>query len=239
MKTTGLNVLCLLAVCALNCAAREFTDLQGRKLEAEIVTVSGGQASLKRLADGRVFTVPVATFSVADQKFMNEFAAVNIKYVFDVSYTKKKLETMKRRANDELLTTERWSYKVELRNKQPVEIRNLRVDYWLFRKEDEGRGLGAARVATSGSYKLESVKGSAIHAFDTLPIDLNKRQLEGNFIYLDGTRPRSADAMGGIVLRIFDPNDKEVFKYTTDEGLLAAAVGKPRAADAGTAPGAK
>ncbi|HRH97509.1 MAG TPA: hypothetical protein PLB55_16330 [Prosthecobacter sp.] len=238
MKTHALTILCLIAICNLNSEAREFIDLQGRKLDAELVAVSGGQAALKRTADGRMFNVPVATFSAEDQKFMNEFAAANIKYVFDVSYTKKKLETMKRRANDELLTTERWSYKVELRNKQPVEIRNLRVDYWLFRKEDEGRGLGAARVATSGSYKLESVKGSAIHAFDTLPIDLNKRQLEGNFIYIDGTRPRSADAMGGIVLRIFDPNDKEVFKYTTDEGLMAAAAGKPKAA-ASTSPGAK
>jgi hypothetical protein len=93
-------------------------------------------------------------------------------------------------------------------------------------------------VATSGSHKLESVKGSAVHAFDTLPIDLNKRQLEGNFIYIDGTRPRSADTMGGIVLRIFDPNEKEVFKYATDEGLMAAAVGKPKSATS-TSPGAK
>lgn len=230
MKTHSLACFCLIAAASL-AQAREFTDLQGRKLDAELVAVAAGQASLKRLADGRVFTVPVASFSEADQKFMNEFAAANLSYAFDVNYTKKKIDSVTRREVGEVYTTETWSYKVDLRNKQPMELKNLRVDYWLFRKEDEGRGKGNARVAASGSHKIESVKGSGLYGFDTLPMELNKRKLEGNFIYIDGTRPRSADVMGGIVIRVFDPNGKEVFKFATEEDMYAAATGKTRGSE--------
>lgn len=230
MKTHTLASLCLIVAASL-AQAREFTDLQGRKLDAELMAVVAGQATLKRQADGRMFTVPVASFSQPDQKFMNDFAAANLNYAFDVTYTKKKLDSVTRRSVGEVHTTETWSYKVEMRNKQPMELQNLRVDYWLFRKEDEGRGKGSARVAASGSHKAESMRGSAIYAFETLPMELNKSKLEGNYIYIDGTRPRSADVMGGIVIRVFDPNNKEVFKFATEEDMYAAATGKTRGSD--------
>ncbi len=227
MKTQILTSMFLIVAAALG-QAREFTDLQGRKLDAELVSVAGGQATLKRQADGRVFTVPVASFSAADQKFMNSFAAANLSYVFDVTYTKKKLDSVKRSYGATVQTVENWAYKLEMRNRQPVELQNLRVDYWLFRKEDQGQGKGASRVATSGSHKIESVKGSAAYAFDTLPVELSKSKLEGNFIYIDGSRPRSQDVMGGIVVRVFDPSNREVFKFATDEALYAAATGRTR-----------
>ncbi|HEY1052112.1 MAG TPA: hypothetical protein VGE39_20215 [Prosthecobacter sp.] len=230
MKTHTLASLCLIVAATL-AQAREFTDLQGRKLDAELMSVAGGQATLKRQADGRMFTVPVASFSQADQKFMNEFAAANLSYAFDITYTKKKLDSVTRSSGPTKETVESWAYKLEMRNKQPVELQNLRVDYWLFRKADEGKGKGSARVATSGSHKAEAMKGSAIYAFETLPVELSKSKLEGNFIYIDGSRPRSQDVMGGIVIRVFDPNNKEVFKYATDEDLYAAAMGKTRGSD--------
>ncbi|MGV3660052.1 MAG: hypothetical protein ACO1TE_07700 [Prosthecobacter sp.] len=227
MKTHFLASLCLI-VAATVAQAREFTDLQGRKLDAELISVAAGQASLKRLADGRVFNVAVASFSQADQKFMNDFAAANLSYAFDVAYTKKKIDSVKQNFGPTVQTMERWAYKLDIRNKQPVELQNLRVDYWLFRKEDEGRGKGTARVATSGSHKAESMKGSTVYSFETLPVELSKSKLEGNYYYADGSRPRSTDVMGGIVVRVFDPNNKEVFKFATEEGLYAAATGKTR-----------
>ncbi|MCB1275043.1 hypothetical protein [Prosthecobacter sp.] len=226
MKTHLMLSLCVLAASALS--AREFTDQQGRKLDAEVVAVAGDQVSLKRAADGRAFTVPVATFSAADQGFIKEWGLANQKYSFDVTYEKKKVDSTKKKFGAELMTTETWSYKIALRNRLPVEIQNLRVDYWVFKKEDQGKGKGTARVAASGSNKVDSLKGSGTHSFDSLPVSLNKTQLEGNFIYIDGTRPRFADAMGGLVVRVFDPKNREVFSYASDNNLLPAAAGQTR-----------
>lgn len=226
MKTYLITSLCLIAATALS--AREFTDLQGRKLEAELVSVAGGQAVLKRAADGRSFTVPVASFSAEDQKLMNEFAAANMNYKFEVKYTKKKLGETTQRSGPIVMEVERWAYKVDLRNVSSANVSDMRVDYWCFRKADEGQGQGSARVEASGSLKIENLAKNGLHQFETMPVEINKQKLEGNYIYIDGTRPRQSDSMGGIVLRVFQ-GDREVYKFATKDDLFVAAVGKPSA----------
>lgn len=227
MKTRFLTPVCvLLAFSSLS--AREFTDTQGRKLNAEIVSVTGDMVALLRPGETRPIGAKIALFSDTDQKFIREWAATNIKYSFDVAYTKKKLSSIKKKLGPEELTSETWSYQIDLKNRQPVELADMRVDYWLFTKADEGKGKGTARVQTSGSTKLASIKGAGTTSFETSPVVLNKSALKGNYIYIDGTRPRFADAMGGIVIRVFDSKDREVYKYATDDILLPAAVGRPR-----------
>ena len=233
MKTRSLTPVCvLLALSSLN--AREFTDLQGRKLEAEIVSVTGNTVALLRPGEKRPIGASVALFSEADQKFIREWAAANVKYSFDVAYTKKKLDSTKEKSGPEVYTTETWAYKIDLRNKQPMELADLRVDYWLFTKSDEGKGKGTSRLQTSGTTSIASVKGASAISFETDPVLLNKTELKGNYYYADGSRPRFSDAMGGIVIRVFDKNDREVFSYATDEDLKPAATGKvkPRGSNA-------
>ena len=49
--------------------ARTFTDAKGRTMDAEIVSVSGTNVTIKR-ADGQTFTVPATSFNAADQAFI-------------------------------------------------------------------------------------------------------------------------------------------------------------------------
>lgn len=228
MKTRFFIPVCvLLAVTGLS--AREFTDTQGRKLEAEIVSVTGDMVALLRPGEKRPISAGIALFSASDQKFIREWAQANTKYSFDVAYTKKKLDSTKQRSGPETLISERWSYRIDLKNRTPTEHSDLRVDYWLFMKADEGKGKGVARIQTSGSQKLAQVKGSTTTSFETTPVEISKTKLDGGFYYIDGSRQNYSDAVGGIVLRVFDKNDREVFKFATKDDLLAAAVGKPKA----------
>jgi hypothetical protein len=228
MKIISLSLLSAFAAC-LVAEARDFTDKQGRKLSAEIVSVTGDMVALTRPGDKQPIGARIEIFSDADQKFIREWAVANVKYSFDVTYTKKKLDSVKQNSGPEVYTTETWNYKIDMRNKQPMELNDLRVDYWLFTKADEGKGKGTARVKTSGSTTLASIKGASTTSFNTESVELNKTELKGNFIYIDGTRPRFSDAMGGIVIKVYDKNDKEVFKFATDDDLYAGATGKPKA----------
>jgi hypothetical protein len=63
---------CLVLAFASHLSARTFTDSQGRKLEAEVVAVQQGQVRIRR-ADGQEFTLPVTTFSAADQAFLQQW----------------------------------------------------------------------------------------------------------------------------------------------------------------------
>lgn len=227
MKTRFFIPVCVL-LAATGLSAREFTDTQGRKLDAEIVSVTGDMVALLRPGEKRPIGAKIALFSVADQKFIREWAESNIKYSFDVAYSKKKLDVAKQRSGPETFITERWAYKIDLKNRVAAELSDLRVDYWIFTKSDDGKGKGTARLQTSGSTKIASVKSSSAATFETEPVEINKTQLDGGWRYMDGSNPRASDGMGGIVVRVFDKRDREVYKFATKDDLLAAAVGKPR-----------
>lgn len=54
--------------------AREFTDRDGRKMEAELVSHAGADSPLIKIRrDGREFTVEIARFSPEDQEFIREW----------------------------------------------------------------------------------------------------------------------------------------------------------------------
>ena len=110
----------------------------------------------------------------------------------------------------------------------PTSVGDLRVDYWCFRREDSGKGKGTARVETSGSNKISTVAGSGTVTMDTTEIVLHKQELDGGFYFTNGDSAIQSDGMGGLAIRIFDKNDREVYKWATKDDLLAAAVGKPQ-----------
>lgn len=48
---------------------RTFADRQGRAIEARVLEVGGGKVTIER-RDGKQFTVPISTFSAADQEYL-------------------------------------------------------------------------------------------------------------------------------------------------------------------------
>lgn len=226
MKTHIIASLCLLAVVPV-LPAREFTDSQGRKLDAEIISAAGGQVTLKR-ADGRTFNVAATSFTPADQKYISDWADANTKYSFDVTYTKKKLNSTKTKRGAVTHEEETWIYKISIKNRLPTAVGDLRVDYWCFRREDSGKGKGAARIETSGSSKVAMIAGSGTASLDTTEVILHKEELAGGFYWANGDSAIQSDGMGGIAIRVFDKNGREVSKWATKDDLLVAAVGKPQ-----------
>lgn len=53
-------------------AARSFTDVSGKSIEAEFVSLVNGNVTISR--DGKPFTLPLARFSKADQEFIEQAA---------------------------------------------------------------------------------------------------------------------------------------------------------------------
>jgi len=225
MKSYLLAVCCLIVATASSLSAREFTDLQGRKLDAELVSVTAGQATLKRASDGRSFVVPVAAWSADDQKFMNEFAANNMKYSFEVRYTKKKIGETKNEVGGLDEEIEKWAYKIILRNLSSDTVSGLTAQYWLFRKNFTASGRAPPTLQISGSATIPETVRSASTELVTSPVEITKVKLKPGYVFTAGNTGNTgrADQMGGFALKIFK-DGKEVFKYATDPDFLAAAV---------------
>lgn len=217
--------------------AREFTDAQGRKLEAEIVTLEGNQVTLKRAADGKQFTVPATMFSEADQVFIREYAANNITYSFELKNTRERVNKSSGRDGNVEIEKEEWSYKIDLRNISRANLENATVSYWVFKRADDGGKTKAApRLAMADSIANVSIAKAAQYQFSTKPVTLIKTKLDGNYYYPDGTKNKSADAMGGFVVAITQ-GDKRVFEYATAPDLAAVAKGTPKAESTTSAAG--
>lgn len=60
----------LAALLALPLTARTWTDAQGRTLEADFVSATETEVAVRRSADGRAFTLPLATLSSSDRDFV-------------------------------------------------------------------------------------------------------------------------------------------------------------------------
>jgi len=226
VKSLGLIIVMLVA-CTGTLLAREFTDSQGRKLEADLVSVAAGQVTLKRSSDGRVFTMPVAQFSAADQQVMNDFAKANVRYAFDVKYARTRLGKQKSRQGVVTFETEEWAYKVSLINKSSVDAADVKINYWLFRRADDGKNKSGPRVQQSGSVSVPLIRKAATHEFQTASVMINKEQLDADYYYPDGARNKAADSVGGLVMRVMQ-GDKEIYSYATKDDLLPLAQGQPQ-----------
>jgi dipeptidyl aminopeptidase/acylaminoacyl peptidase len=62
--------LAIFASLAFPAHGREWTSLDGKKLDAEFVRNSGETVTLKRAADGREFTIPLSRLSPADREWI-------------------------------------------------------------------------------------------------------------------------------------------------------------------------
>ena len=73
MKTLIHTLLILSLLATLQ--ARTWTSSDGKKLEADYVSSTATEVTLKRSSDGRAFTLPLTRLSKADQAFIKEQAA--------------------------------------------------------------------------------------------------------------------------------------------------------------------
>ncbi len=210
-----------ISLMATSLTGREFTDNQGRKVEGTVTAFVAGSVSLKREEDGRVFQFPMKLLSEADQKYVTEWILSNKKFDFDVKTTRKKLGSQKSSSGATEITREKWAYTFEMKNVSGVDCPAAEVSYWVFGRNDQGSGVGRPRLEARGNEKVEAVGNLRTTSITTNPIELTKTQLAAGYYYTDGTRPRTADRMGGIAIKV-KAMGKEIFAYESEDGLLAA-----------------
>jgi hypothetical protein len=214
---------------------REFTDTQGRKLEADIVSLDGSQVTLKRTADGKQFTVPATTFSAADQDFIRAYAAENVTYSFEVKNTRERVGKSSAKMNNVATEQEEWIYKIDLRNISRANAENVTVSYWVFvRADDGGKTKAAPRLVMADSVQEVTIAKAAQYQLSTKPVILTKTKLDADYYYADGTKNKSSDSLGGFVVAVIQ-GDKRIFEYATSPDLAAAAKGTPKAKESSPA----
>jgi len=101
-------------------------------------------------------------------------------------------------------TEEHWVYDVTIENRMFKELTNLDFKYVIFFKQEQ---LGVKAPATprqqSGSFNIDSLKPHEKKSFSTNPVELNKSNLVGNWIYSSGAKPNAQDTLVGLAVRVY------------------------------------
>jgi hypothetical protein len=195
------------------------TDKQNRSIKADVLSVDGKQASIRR-DDGQVFTLDLDLLAGDDQKKLKEWAAheaakplppgaIRLELSRGVFKTVKTdsdvtLTTGEIVKNGRTTTDEKWGYAVTITNKTPLELSGLRTEYRLFAtidnvhvKEKEGLKKKAYRS------EIESIPPLGKTVFRTETISAIKMKYNGNIVSAKTGDSSSRETLTGIWIRVY------------------------------------
>lgn len=236
----GCLLVLLDPVVPLRAEIRTLTDLQGRSVKADVISVENDIAKIKR-EDGRTFDLPLSQLTEEDQKALREWAKAQDSIIpagaIEVVCGRTKFKSTKQPpegvtqtrtdGTTEIVgtinrTDEDWGYSVTLTNRLSKPLKNVRVEYLLFVKPDQepGNDKKAAKLARqSGSNRIALIEPRKQTMFKTTSMRTVKTEIRGNVTWeKTGGRGVVADTLHGIWVRIY-VGDQLVTETSTPDTL--------------------
>lgn len=199
---------------------RNFSDQQGREMQAKLTQVSGDDVYIER-RDGLATKVDIGIFSEDDQKYIRDWArkeaikddAIEVRFTTDVSD-----KSRWKSSGGIMQKTWKESFGIVLTNKSYMDLKNIRIEYLLFKFEDavaaEKRSEGVVRYLT-GTTTVAFLKAGDETTASTEKFPMLETKLEPGYVWKNGGKKTSEDDMHGIWIKV----------YVDD--ILATEVSKP------------
>lgn len=199
---------------------RTFTDVQGRQISAELLSHDGNGTIELKLTDGQVYNVPIATFSLEDQTFIQEFVKKNpvkLDYNFDVQSSSKKISGTRQDQGYKVVKSELWSYEVVVENRSRDTVGDLDVEYRIFAVNEADGGfvesdlsLVGLRFHTGEAEVKGPLRYNERETFLTKPVRLDSVDYDYG---ISGDRHK--DSLRGLMVRIKDSAGNVVYEYVS------------------------
>lgn len=202
-------LLLLLAPAFAQAEYRDFTDQQGRTINAELINVMGDQVRLKR-SDGAAFNVNPSIFCPEDQEFIRMWMLTTLSErdsLFKIS-AKAAGTNPKSIDGTKGVDVEKWDgyYRVDLENISDTTLENIEVRYCFLAfhmevaadKRREGK-----TEPLKGSLTIPLLKPRGEFSFDTIKADMMNTSLQSGYVWADGGKDTSKDKLDGIWMRVY------------------------------------
>lgn len=224
-----LSILILLAAPdPLN--ARTLTSQDGRTIEVEILAYDGDSIRIKRKDGGQTFTVPIESFSAADQRALRAEAkaeAAKPKPVpagsVNIELSRGMFSSEKRESTGLTYTHEQWGFNVVITNRSGPLLENLRVEYLLLLEPNPHHTAPSERnklKRTTGKETLEPLATGTRTQFRTSTVEAVKVALKPGWVWADEDRKRTTrDKLYGIWVRVYR-GDELISEATTPSSIV-------------------
>ncbi len=172
--------------------AREFTNLEGQKMEAEIVSLAGENVIFKK-ANGKKFRYALAKLIEGDQEYIRKWVAKNVKYDITVTKCQETVVNKRRVSNDGVKRrVENRAYEVTVRNNGKTPLEGIVVCYKLFTELNDkyaGPGEDKKRISDrkEAKFELPSIPPRTEKTFTTASMvtgRTNSSQIKGDIKYV-------------------------------------------------------
>ncbi len=188
---------------------RTFSDSQGREMNAKLTQVSGEDIYIERL-DGLSTKVNISIFSKEDQEFIRDWDrketikndAIKARFITDVE-GKSRWDN-----NGSGIVRKTWKegYKIELSNESQLDLKNIRIEYLVFKFEDamaaQKRSEGEVRKI-SDETKFPTLKAGSKAHVSTKKFPMLETKLALGYKWESGGKETSEDEMRGIWIKVF------------------------------------
>lgn len=233
---------------------RQFTDKQGRSLEARVVSVAPDKKTMKiLLRDGKEVDLEILLLSLDDQQYLRDWVSTQpagTSYRLEVTVEKISAKPADRRRSEFYrMTTEHVAYRLRVTNLSRETLPAPVIEYHLLTDE----GVRIYRDEVDGDWEYSSV-GSRIdgkvpksvtqtttlpdlvynrsHEIITTPVEVDQVIGDGNYLYgedtLIGTIVQVRDG-AGTVIGTWRSGDPAIGRYEWDEAVKIAASGEDSA----------
>ena len=219
---------------------RTLTSADGRSIEAEVLGFDGLDKVRIKRTDGQLFTLPLTTFSEADQKALAAEAAEAASKPAPLQKGDLVLELSRLRFDSRktaedvpvvgggtihegiVNTDEDWGYSLTLKNNTRRPIENLRAEYFLYIKID---------VPKNSTEKPHVRREKFTLAFEPLPavdrlsvrtkaVTTRKTELKSGIVWSGTNDNKTRDNLEGIWIRIYQ-GDKLILESSSPPALAA------------------
>lgn len=204
----------------INAEARTFTNTEGKSIEAEIVGVASGKVSLK-MKNGKVYTLPFAKLSEADQTYIKEWHKKNKSMVkpsdfkLDVSKKQKRIRTPRDEGENSgegaastRIFMEQVIYQFKFTIKQSTPVKDVVVKTRIF-KRTTTKGSGAEEPTYElilGEKRFESLSSKKAEEWKSTPEICEKLVTK----FEKGSSTKKEEVIGIVV--IVSAGGKELFR---------------------------
>lgn len=188
---------------------RSFYDRQGREMNAKLTQVSGDDVYIER-HDGLSTKVNISIFSKDDQDYIRDWDrketlrndAIKVRFITDVE-NKSGWED---KGGGIVRKTWKESYGIELTNESQLALKNIRIEYLIFKFEDamaaQKRSEGEVRHLT-GETMLPTLKARSKVRARTKKFPMLETKLAPGYRWANGGKETSEDEMRGIWIKVF------------------------------------
>jgi hypothetical protein len=203
-------------------------DLEGRELEAYLLSANGDTIKIKRVDDEREFDVPMAMFDSSSNEQIREWMEEvpgAVSYAVGISAQRHLVSSNDFTTGGKMIKTAKWSYQVTIANQARNDLADAQVEYRIIYDDN----VEFVRIAVGPGKGENQQDGQAIDLpemvfndeveFDTPPLDLH------TYEYLPSAkgaeREFAKDDIKGIWIRVTRKGEL-IGEYKSNEASMTS-----------------